>query len=91
MVRKRLTFEGRVQGVGFRYRAYYAAQELRLTGWVKNQWDGSVVMEVQGSEEKIDALISQINNGRFVSISRIDSKSLPVDEEEKSFNIRHYD
>ena len=47
-VRKHIYFSGRVQGVGFRYRSYYIAQSLGLTGWVTNLWDGRVEMEVQG-------------------------------------------
>ena len=35
-VRRRYSIEGQVQGVGFRYRARYAAQTLELTGWVEN-------------------------------------------------------
>ena len=41
-VRRRYSIEGQVQGVGFRYRARYAAQSLELTGWVENEDDGSV-------------------------------------------------
>ena len=40
-VRRRYSIEGQVQGVGFRYRARYAAQSLGLTGWVENEDDGS--------------------------------------------------
>ena len=47
-VRRRYSIEGQVQGVGFRYRARYAAQSLDLTGWVENEDDGSVTLEVQG-------------------------------------------
>ena len=39
-VRRRWRFEGRVQGVGFRYFSSCAAQNLGLTGWVANNWDG---------------------------------------------------
>ena len=46
-VRQRLRFTGRVQGVGLRYTASHAANALGLTGWVYNEWDGSVIMEVQ--------------------------------------------
>ena len=89
MVRKRLTFIGRVQGVGFRYRAYHAAQGLRLTGWVMNNWDGSVIMEAQGQEEEIDKLVAMIGKGTFVMIDRIDSKTIPLVEDERSFKVRH--
>ena len=43
-VRKRIIFYGDVQGVGFRYRALHAANFLGITGWVRNEWDGSVSM-----------------------------------------------
>ena len=52
-VRKHIVFHGRDQGVGFRYTAKYLAQSLELTGWVRNEWDGTVTMEVQGREALI--------------------------------------
>ena len=36
-VRKHIVFQGRVQGVGFRYTAKYMAQSLGLVGWVQNR------------------------------------------------------
>ena len=47
---------GRVQGVGFRYSARYCALELGLAGWVRNEWDGSVEMEVQGRKGRYTGL-----------------------------------
>ena len=44
-VRRHFSISGQVQGVGFRYRARYAAQALELTGWVENEDDGSVTLE----------------------------------------------
>lgn len=43
-VRKHIVFHGRVQGVGFRYTAKYAASSLDLTGWARNEYDGTVTM-----------------------------------------------
>jgi len=51
MIRKHISFYGWVQGVGFRYRARHAAELYGYTGWVRNEWDGSVTMEIQGTEE----------------------------------------
>lgn len=56
-IRKHIIFYGRVQGVGFRYYAVQKANQLGLTGWVKNLYDGSVEMEVEGEEPLIDELI----------------------------------
>ena len=47
MERRKYLFKGRVQGVGFRFRCFSIANELKLTGFVKNEYDGSVSMEVQ--------------------------------------------
>lgn len=57
MIRRHITFYGWVQGVGFRYRAHHAAVLYGCTGWERNEWDGSVTMEIQGTEEIIDKVI----------------------------------
>jgi acylphosphatase len=88
LVRRRYVFKGNVQGVGFRYRANYAAQGLGVTGFVYNEWDGSVVMEAQGSADMLDRLLVMINQGSFISIDWIDTTDIPVDEDERSFSIR---
>ncbi|GAA0795506.1 acylphosphatase [Clostridium sp. AF19-22AC] len=86
-VRKHITFYGRVQGVGFRYTAKYLAQSLQLTGWVKNEWDGTVTMEVQGREPMINKLLVGLNQGSFISIEWMDTKEIPL-EKESSFYVR---
>ena len=87
-LRRHYFFFGDVQGVGFRYHAKYGALDLGLTGWVKNCWDGSVEMEVQGTEEAIDRLIQLLNQDRYIRIHRMESKSLPLEPEEHGFHIR---
>lgn len=86
--RMRYNFTGCVQGVGFRYRAYYTANLFGLTGWVKNDYDGSVTMEVQGARSSIDSLLEKLGQGRYIGIDRIDSRELPVEPAERSFEIR---
>ena len=85
MLRQRIVFYGWVQGVGFRYWARHAASLHGATGWVRNDPEGTVTMEIQGTQEQIDKVIAAINSGRFISIDRMDVKSLPVIEEERSF------
>ena len=87
MVRKYIHFYGWVQGVGFRYRAEHAANAYGATGWVKNEYDGTVSMEIQGTEEQIDQVILAIERGRFVRIENIEVRALPVDEEERGFGV----
>ncbi|HJD47660.1 MAG TPA: acylphosphatase [Candidatus Mediterraneibacter norfolkensis] len=86
-VRKHIVFYGRVQGVGFRYTAKYLAQSLELTGWVRNEYDGTVTMEVQGREALINKLLVGLNQNRFITIDWVDTKEIPL-EEEKTFKVR---
>lgn len=88
-IRKRIRFYGDVQGVGFRYRAKYAAKMYGATGWVENISDGSVEMEIQGSEDIIDSVILTIEKGEFIDIQNMDVKEIPVDEGERSFGVRY--
>ena len=88
MIRKHIVFHGFVQGVGFRYRAYHAANLYGCTGWVRNEWDGSVSMEVQGEEEQIDKVILSIERGSYVRIEEMEVKSMPVMEYENGFLTR---
>ncbi len=89
IIRKRITFFGRVQGVGFRYTASYAANSCGVTGWVRNEYNGSVTMEIQGTEEQIYKTLSLINNGRYIQIDRTESRNLACDPNERSFRVRY--
>lgn len=80
-VRKHIIFYGRVQGVGFRYYAVNKANQLGLTGWVRNLPDETVEMEVQGEEELIDALIIFLQNRTYIWIERLDAKSVPLEKD----------
>ena len=85
MVRRHIVFYGWVQGVGFRYRAQHAAALYGCTGWVRNEWDGSVTMEIQGAEEDVEKVILAISRGTFVRIERMDSRTVPAEEGECGF------
>ena len=89
MIRKRIVFTGWVQGVGFRYRARRAADLLGVTGWVRNEYDGSVTMEIQGTEEQIDEVILAIGRGHYVKIENMDIETLPVISGEHDFSTRY--
>lgn len=87
MTRKHIIFIGRVQGVGFRYHAYYKAKQLGLTGWVRNVYDGNVELEVQGKETVIDELIMHLSRQRFIQIEDIRVKTIPVVEERDKYDL----
>lgn len=88
MTRKHIVFSGSVQGVGFRYRARHAADLYGCTGWVRNEWDGSVTMEIQGEEEAIDRVIQAIDAGRYVEILNMAVRTVEVDPDERSFRVQ---
>ena len=88
-IREAISFYGRVQGVGFRYKLGYLAQMYSVTGWARNEYDGSVSAELQGLEEDIDKIIQALYNDRYIEIDDIRKRSLPVDEEEYGFGVRY--
>lgn len=67
--RLRISFVGTVQGVGFRATACHVAGRYALTGWVKNEPDRSVLMEVQGQAAQIDAFLGALRErmGRLIT------------------------
>lgn len=83
--RKHIVFYGAVQGVGFRYRARQAADMVGCTDWVRNEWDGTVSMEIQGTESAIDQVIMAIERGHYVRIENMDVKELEPVEDEYGF------
>ena len=87
VIRKKIVFYGWVQGVGFRYRAYHAANSFGATGWVKNNHDGSVSMEIQGTEQQIDKVIIAIQRGTYVNIENMNCKTIPVVDGETTFKV----
>ena len=88
ITRKHIIFYGWVQSVGFRYRARHAAELYGCTGWVHNEYDESVSMEIQGTEEAIDQVVLAIEAGRYIRIKKITVKTLPVEPEERGFRTR---
>lgn len=87
-IREEFRFYGRVQGVGFRYTAKYLALSLGITGWVYNDYDGSVLMQAQGSKEKIDLLIQKLENSQFIFIEKFIKKEIPIQNNETYFEIK---
>lgn len=89
MIRQRIRLTGRVQAVGLRYRARQTARRLGITGFVRNEYDGSVILEVQGSSDQIGMMMAELYAGPFISIEETEWEPKPVKEEEKDFRV-HY-
>ena len=88
--RKSNVFHGRVQGVGFRWTASQIAGEYGLTGWVRNEYDGTVTMEVQGSQDLIDNLVDRLYRDTYIRIDSMEVRTLSVVPEERGFKVRGY-
>lgn len=63
MKRLRIRVTGKVQGVFYRASTQAKAKELGLNGWVKNDQDGSVLIEAEGEDQKLDKLVNWCQQG----------------------------
>lgn len=88
-LRRRYRFYGRVQGVGFRYVTQMAASGAGATGWVRNEYDGSVTAEIQGSEAVIDRVVQTLENARYIRIYGKEYQAIPLVPDERGFRVRY--
>jgi acylphosphatase len=59
----RIQIEGMVQGVGFRFHARRQAHSLGISGWVKNQPDGSVWILAEGDPMNLEQFLAWCHEG----------------------------
>lgn len=72
-----IKISGRVQGVGFRHWAVAKAEEIGgISGWVHNEFDGSVEILMSAEEDKIDKMILACQKGS--AFSRVDKVEFVV-------------
>jgi acylphosphatase len=80
---------GRVQGVGFRMQAQSRARRLGLTGWVRNEPDGSVRVEAEGRAEAVRRYEQWLQQGPpGARVSSVDAQTGPATGRYKRFTIR---
>lgn len=76
-MRKRVILKiyGKVQGVFFRDSNRRKAGELNLSGWVRNEPDGTVLVVAEGQEEDLKELIEWCRNGSdHAKVDRVDTE-----------------
>jgi acylphosphatase len=91
MSARRVIFEGRVQGVGFRYTARNIARGFDVTGWVRNLPDGRVEMEAMAEDaEELDAFVNEIRENSPLAhlIRRVSVEDIPPLVGSRGFEIR---
>jgi len=87
MIAKHLRIHGQVQGVGYRQSMQHLARKLGLTGWVRNQRDGTVEALVCGDEAAVSQILSWARHGpTFGQVSQVLVSEAPCPET-SSFNI----
>lgn len=88
--RVHLRFVGQCQGVGFRWTSQRIAERLHLAGWVRNMWDGSVEMELQGTDDQISDFHGDLHE-QFrrwhVEFSIDSSEDVPVEPGARGFRV----
>jgi acylphosphatase len=87
---KRVLYEGRVQGVGFRFSVREIAEGFDVVGWVKNLPDSRVQLEVQGQSSEVDAFLVAIEKSHLRGhIHRKVVVNIDPVQGLKGFQIRH--
>ena len=86
-IRKEFHFEGNVQNIGFRFEVQSHAKPLGITGYAKNNYDGSVTAQLQGSEKNINKVITDLQNIDRIQIDSVTEKEIPLDYYENDFYI----
>ncbi|MBR3356411.1 MAG: acylphosphatase [Solobacterium sp.] len=84
-IRRHIVFHGEVQGVGFRYTAIWAARNAGATGWVRNDAEGTVTMEIQGNEAQIRYVLDAVERGTYIRVTRMEVREIPLEERETDF------
>ncbi|MFU0504596.1 acylphosphatase [Pseudaminobacter sp. NGMCC 1.201702] len=80
--------EGRVQGVSFRVWTRDEAERLGLTGWVRNENDGSVAALIAGSDAAVSTMLQRFRLGPpGASVTSVTSDEADADQAPTSFRI----
>lgn len=86
--RETVFFNGRVQGVGFRYATLQVAKGFDVAGWVRNLSDGRVEVQVEGTADEIDAFVAAVEEAMDGYIRRTERSAVPCEPAFKGFTIR---
>ncbi|PCI07811.1 acylphosphatase [bacterium] len=87
VTRQRIIFQGRVQGVGFRARTSMIASYYAITGWVRNEPDGTVMLEAQGDEQTLDKFLDELRRKTSGLVEREIHAHVRTVKDESTFEI----
>lgn len=85
-----LKIYGKVQGVFFRDSTERKAKELNLSGWVKNEPDGTVRIVAEGEEKDLKELIEWCRAGgaKYARVEKVDIEWLEPSYEFNNFIVK---
>lgn len=90
MVHYEVRVEGRVQGVGYRYFVQKRAAEFNISGWVKNQPDGSVFVVAQGDAKDMESFLDHLKSGPSAArVTRFIKSEIPYTEDFTGFSVKY--
>ena len=90
MISLQVLFEGRVQGIGFRWSIRHIAKGFDVTGWVRNLIDGRVEMQASGEETEVRAFLEAIGQSELrAHIRKQTENKLETPVSASGFEIRH--
>lgn len=82
-------FQGRVQGVGFRYTVQNLAMRYNVCGFVRNLPDGRVELILEGPDQEIDQLIEALKGRMSDFINKVELAMASATGEFSRFCIKH--
>lgn len=93
MTRKRIQVlaRGKVQGVFFRASTRARATELGLVGWVRNETDGSVLIQAEGPDHAIESFVAWCRRGpQLARVDELILEDCTPRNDEMSFAVQHH-
>ncbi len=89
MIAKRALFEGRVQGVGFRYAIKQLAMGFDIVGHVRNLPEGTVELEIMGDDDEVEEFLKEIIEESEMAhyIKNMHSHEIPLMNNVRGFTI----
>jgi acylphosphatase len=89
-VRRTVHYNGRVQGVGFRYTACRVANQFDVTGYVKNLADGSVEVVAESHAGEVDGFLKDLQREMGTHIRTATSHEGSSTSEWSDFHVEYY-
>jgi len=89
MMAKKIFYEGRVQGVGFRFGVRQIAEGYAVAGYAVNLPDGRVEVFLQGEKEEVEGMEREIAQSHLEGfIRKQEAREVAVENGKKGFQIR---